>query len=452
MEAFPEGMHLRLRNRATNQYLHVDKDGTSVSLRGSWSRALLSTEWVAHRHEHDGTTYVRLHSAANGRYLAAKFKRSRHGLRNRFVHVRPCESTEVVDAFTLWEIFRATEGGEDVLMRHVSNSVLAAIASRWPGVAALDYDDQSPPVMHWVVAEAIPPRPRPQVLPGPSKAIEQGALIKTPWYCKCCEKATSDGQPVCTSCAVYLRKLLNASKTEMNIPNSYCLVCHQLGAEEHSLHRRRTILIDHLEKMPAAYVTGKEPWAGIFQGIQSDFFGFILLHKPEGTRSTVCNDLLEPAGQELYKAPYHFCSLKCFVENAGGAAAMQLAEKILEIDFESSASAFCLVCEIAFNFHEDNGHATHKWIHIISDSGHRPRVQVSARHQLPDEWHNIKIRSVGDAETVELLIQDRISVRCQHCKMRLVDGSKKYCTLECSLDWQHHHRLVPRLLQLKGIS
>ncbi|RLM99323.1 uncharacterized protein C2845_PM06G04680 [Panicum miliaceum] len=341
MESFPDGMHLRLRNRATSAYLHADKDGMCVSLRGSWTRELPSTEWVVHRQQREGTTYVLFHSAANGGYLAAKFKRARRGLRNRFVHVRRCEAPEVVDAFTLWEAFRAPGGGDDVILRHGSNSVLVAVSSDWPGVAALDYNDQNPTmVMRWVVAEAIPPRPGPQVPPGPTKAIVRGALIKTPWCCKYCEKATSDGHP--------------------------------LAGEEHSLHDSKTILIDRQEKMLAAFVTGKEPWAGIFQGIQSDFFGYIHLNKPEGARCTACSDLLQTYGQGLFKGPYHFCTLKCFVENRGGAAAVHLAEKILAVNFESKANAFCLPCEIAFDVQEDNGHATHGWINIIADSGHRP--------------------------------------------------------------------------------
>ncbi|RLN29491.1 uncharacterized protein C2845_PM05G28140 [Panicum miliaceum] len=296
------------------------------------------------------------------------------------------------------------------------------------------------------------PENRPSFTCTISQAIVRGALIKTPWCCKYCEKATSDGHPVCIPYAAQLKNLLDASKNEMTMPNSYCLVCHQLGGEEHSLHDSKTILIDRQEKMPAAFVTGKEPWAGIFQEIQSDFFGYIHLNKPEGARCTVCNDLLQAYGQGLYKGPFHFCSLKCFVENRGGAAAAHLAEKILAVNFESNANAFCLPCEIAFDVQEDSGHVTHGWSNIIADSGHRPRVQVPTNHQLILEWKEIKVRPAGDPDTVEYLIQDCISVRCQHCKMRLVDDCGKYCTLECSLDWQNQHRLIPRPLQLKGVS
>jgi hypothetical protein len=98
--------------------------------------------------------------------------------------------------------------------------------------------------------------------------ILRGALIKTPWCCQHCKKATSDGHPVCITCAAQLKNLLDASRNEMTMPNSYCLVCHQLAGEEHSLHDSKSILIDRQEKMLVAFVTGKEPWAGIFQGIQ----------------------------------------------------------------------------------------------------------------------------------------------------------------------------------------
>jgi hypothetical protein len=81
-----------------------------------------------------------------------------------------------VDAFTLWEAFRAPGGGDDVILRHGSNSILGAVSSDWPGVVALDYSDQNPTmVMRWVVAEAIPPRPGPEVPPGPTK-VSSGLL------------------------------------------------------------------------------------------------------------------------------------------------------------------------------------------------------------------------------------------------------------------------------------
>ncbi|PUZ64617.1 hypothetical protein GQ55_3G156700 [Panicum hallii var. hallii] len=101
---------------------------------------------------------------------------------------------------------------------------------------------------------------------------------------------------------------------------------------------------------------------------------------------------------------------------------------------------------------EDNGHATHGWINIIADSCHRPRVRIPTKHLSILEWKEIKAWPAGDPDTVEFLIQDCISVRCQHCKMRLVDDSGKYCTLECSLDWQNQRRLIPRALQLKALQ
>ncbi|CAD6337607.1 unnamed protein product [Miscanthus lutarioriparius] len=69
MEFFPDGMHLRLRNRKHGTYLHADEDGVYVSL--SLHRASLNTAWQVHRVLRDGgNEYVLLHSAAYGRYLA----------------------------------------------------------------------------------------------------------------------------------------------------------------------------------------------------------------------------------------------------------------------------------------------------------------------------------------------------------------------------------------------
>ncbi|XP_066373272.1 uncharacterized protein [Miscanthus floridulus] len=162
MEFFPDGMHLRLRNRKHGTYLHADEDGVYVSL--SLHRASLNTAWQVHRVLRDvGKEYVLLHSAAYGRYLALSPDQvslvyvGHHAVQGVY------ESPEQDDV--LWEAVWVDDEGGDVLMLHVSNRLLRA--APWNPLlnsrVFVDIDNAGS-MMHWVV-EAIPLRPKPPPLP-----------------------------------------------------------------------------------------------------------------------------------------------------------------------------------------------------------------------------------------------------------------------------------------------
>ncbi|CAN6202428.1 unnamed protein product [Urochloa humidicola] len=70
MDLFPDRAHVRLRSRVDGTYLHADDDGVGVSLSGR--RETLNTVWLVHRVrvQRRRTSYLLLHSAAYGRYLA----------------------------------------------------------------------------------------------------------------------------------------------------------------------------------------------------------------------------------------------------------------------------------------------------------------------------------------------------------------------------------------------
>ncbi|XP_062178757.1 uncharacterized protein LOC133883441 [Phragmites australis] len=161
MEFFPDRIHVRLRSRVTGAYLHADEDGVRVSLR--WRRASLNTAWAVHRTVRDGITYVLLHGAAYGRYLALSPVPAPHGL---FAVQRDYSELEL-NAVMWLGVMAAGEVGNYVVVRHISNRVLRANGRfrRWDTAVTVDYFDWSN-MMHWRV-EAIPPRPEPPLLPVP---------------------------------------------------------------------------------------------------------------------------------------------------------------------------------------------------------------------------------------------------------------------------------------------
>uniref|UniRef100_A0A453QSJ8 DUF569 domain-containing protein n=1 Tax=Aegilops tauschii subsp. strangulata TaxID=200361 RepID=A0A453QSJ8_AEGTS len=71
MDKFHDRQHVRLRSGVHGTYLHANDDGRSVSLRRR--RATLETAWTVHIYQ---GTYLLLHSAAYGRYLAATATRA----------------------------------------------------------------------------------------------------------------------------------------------------------------------------------------------------------------------------------------------------------------------------------------------------------------------------------------------------------------------------------------
>ncbi|CAN6233565.1 unnamed protein product [Urochloa humidicola] len=75
-DLFIDRAHVRLRSLVRGTYLQADEDGVGVSLSGF--RETLNTVWAVHRVPRRRNSYVLLHSAAYGRYLALHPGHLRH--------------------------------------------------------------------------------------------------------------------------------------------------------------------------------------------------------------------------------------------------------------------------------------------------------------------------------------------------------------------------------------
>nr|CAB3469788.1 unnamed protein product [Digitaria exilis] len=122
MELFLDRAHLRLRSREDDTYHHADEDGWGVS--GSPHRASLNTAWVVHLLRHVGATYVLLHGAAYGRYLALRYQpqlappqMQPQGHHLDYRTIQRVYDTPV-QADVMWELRPAGDGSGDVRLRH----------------------------------------------------------------------------------------------------------------------------------------------------------------------------------------------------------------------------------------------------------------------------------------------------------------------------------------------
>ena len=121
MEFFSDGVHVRLRSRATGGYLHADEDGAGVSLRPR-ARASLNAAWRVQRVARHGSAYVLLQGAAYGRYLALSPEKAPPGHRA----VQSDYDAPGLDAI-VWKAVTAGDGTDDVvLVRHFSYRLLRA--------------------------------------------------------------------------------------------------------------------------------------------------------------------------------------------------------------------------------------------------------------------------------------------------------------------------------------
>ncbi|XBH97449.1 hypothetical protein VPH35_127112 [Triticum aestivum] len=161
MEHLQDGNYVRLRSHVYGTYLHADEDGLGVS-QGD-RRASMSEAWVVHVYLPPDDfvpygPYLRLHSAAYGRYLAATNEKAPRGLH---VKQRGCEVEPIP-----WRAIR-TESGEEVYLEHFYRGCLRADWNTG-GVSVdnNDSDNPSSPTMHWVV-EPIPTTRRMPRLPLP---------------------------------------------------------------------------------------------------------------------------------------------------------------------------------------------------------------------------------------------------------------------------------------------
>ncbi|TKW20082.1 hypothetical protein SEVIR_4G061700v4 [Setaria viridis] len=463
MQQFPEGAHVRLRSRVHGGYLHAGEDGVGVSL--SWGRrSSMNAAWQVHRMTIDGTTYVLLHSAAYGRYLAASPHPAPPGHRGHSV-VQGDYGEQGVNPI-LWKPVGSGHAGY-VLLRHVSYRFLPANGRYrlWLSGAPVDDFDNQSTMMDWKV-EAIPPRPAPPVLPPPTPIKrggccslfllhqEPGVLEKTIRLgCVACQRACNGS--ICRRCVAQVKKNLELmKKAGRDGFFGYCLKCHEVAKGSHLAHQDNIIPVDRYKGHLVAWVTGKENWAAIFHGIQSDMcyrppIGRpFLLHTPEECcRCIECNDVMYT--KRLYDMLSLYCTINCWLEerSGGGAAEVQVAEALLAMEFDSSTHAVCLTCSMAFSSSEASGHAEHDMLSIVMESGRLPRLQIPSAHYLAHVWRNIKgwdPDGMGD-----ILIKDNSSPRCQTCQMRLVDGGSKTCSFECCLP---QPSLLPRPLQRQQLA
>ncbi|CAN6168905.1 unnamed protein product [Urochloa humidicola] len=158
MEQFPDGAHVRLRNRVRRKYLHAATDGIGVFL--SPERASFNAAWRVHRVvRNGGVPLVLLHGAAYGRYLAAADHRVVQGVYDDL------EANDV-----MWTAVEAAgDGDHHVLLRHVSGRFLRANGNRhktWKKGVTVDHrDNPSTIMMHWEVESLKPQLQRPDILP-----------------------------------------------------------------------------------------------------------------------------------------------------------------------------------------------------------------------------------------------------------------------------------------------
>uniref|UniRef100_I1PZR7 DUF569 domain-containing protein n=1 Tax=Oryza glaberrima TaxID=4538 RepID=I1PZR7_ORYGL len=173
MEKFHDGHHVWLRSRVHGTYLRAGEDGSGVSLHEG--RASVHAAWAAHILHLDGGDILMLHSAANGRYLAAP----RTGWSWNSVDLRDLNQ---LPSFTVgW--FAVTAGsGDYVMLRHSSGLFLRAdggnLLCNSVGVIVDMFDFRRREIRQWVV-EAIPPRDSMPILPNPSPTAFSWCRI---WY------------------------------------------------------------------------------------------------------------------------------------------------------------------------------------------------------------------------------------------------------------------------------
>uniref|UniRef100_A0A0E0A5F8 Uncharacterized protein n=1 Tax=Oryza glumipatula TaxID=40148 RepID=A0A0E0A5F8_9ORYZ len=174
MEKFHDGHHVWLRSRVHGTYLRAGEDGSGVSLHEG--RASVHAAWAVHILHLDGGDILMLHSAANGRYLAAP----RTGWSWNSVNLHDLNQ---LPSFTVgW--FAVTAGsGDYVMLRHSSSGLFLRadggnLLCNSVGVVVDMFDFRRREIRQWVV-EAIPPRDSMPILPNPSPTAFSWCRI---WY------------------------------------------------------------------------------------------------------------------------------------------------------------------------------------------------------------------------------------------------------------------------------
>uniref|UniRef100_A0A0E0A5N7 DUF569 domain-containing protein n=1 Tax=Oryza glumipatula TaxID=40148 RepID=A0A0E0A5N7_9ORYZ len=142
MGRFHDRHHLWLRSREHGTYLQADlDDGSTLSLHPC--RAAVRTAWTVHTIGR----MLALHSAANGRYLAATA--ARFGLGGNRVILRD------LDMFAAGWFPDMSASGDSIMLRHSSDQFLRAIDRGDGNGVTVEVSASRRANAHWVV-EAIP--------------------------------------------------------------------------------------------------------------------------------------------------------------------------------------------------------------------------------------------------------------------------------------------------------
>uniref|UniRef100_A0A0D3GD54 Uncharacterized protein n=2 Tax=Oryza TaxID=4527 RepID=A0A0D3GD54_9ORYZ len=175
MEQFHDGHHVWLRSRANGLYLCADDDRSGVSLQQD--RASAHAAWAVHILHFNGGDVLMLHSAANGRYLAAYRAEGSWNVERRDLNRLP--------SLTFSWYALGSRYGDDVLLRHFKSMFFLRALFRRDrisnsGGVGLCAMDRGTTTMQWVV-EAIPPRESVPTLPDPLSPSSLSGVYRV-WY------------------------------------------------------------------------------------------------------------------------------------------------------------------------------------------------------------------------------------------------------------------------------
>ncbi|OEL33965.1 hypothetical protein BAE44_0005016 [Dichanthelium oligosanthes] len=178
MDKLPDAAHVRLRSRVLATYLHADEDWVGVSLRPRGRVPSLNAVWLLHRVTIDRTTFVLLHGAAYGRYLAASpdpaappGHRGRRAVKRDYGGPNP--------RAVMWRAFAVDGGYVRLGLRHEFNSNLRANGRYciWhTGVTVNSNGGWDSTMMHWRV-EPVPLKSEPPPLPLPTPVSSPSFLL-----------------------------------------------------------------------------------------------------------------------------------------------------------------------------------------------------------------------------------------------------------------------------------
>ncbi|KAG2609592.1 hypothetical protein PVAP13_4KG051600 [Panicum virgatum] len=242
MEQFPDRAHVRLRSAAHGTYLYADEGGMGVSL--SPQRGSLNTVWAVHRAERSSNSYVLLHSAAYGRYLALSQQHFGHARRRAVLQCRYYNNIAQKDI--MWVAIRMTDWANDQLF--ITNRRFGDLRMRW-------------------VVEAVPSRGLAPLFPDPAPTPNPMLLRRMILYMKGDEYGNIDYES--TNLLVFegysvfrLRdELASLLEEEHSVRITMCVWAGSHG-------RLTPLVVDLPRNNQTMEVVVFESWSGAAQGLQ----------------------------------------------------------------------------------------------------------------------------------------------------------------------------------------